>query len=141
MELESLSKKFELEDGILEEVQKQASQGNGSCQQASLFDFTENDGYYPYCEMETVATAGADNISQRMCIKYDLEKRPPLAFLEQDEHDSFHNDVSFSLCFSSTCKYCLSEVLHTILLCRIMQILAGKSYSIPIGHQYVHMSR
>ncbi|XP_020085318.1 lysine-specific demethylase JMJ706-like isoform X1 [Ananas comosus] len=92
LELESLSKKFELEDGILEEVQKQASQGNGSCQQASLFDFTENDGYYPYCEMETVATAGADNISQRMCIKYDLEKRPPLAFLEQDEHDSFHND-------------------------------------------------
>ncbi|KAJ6836293.1 lysine-specific demethylase JMJ706-like isoform X7 [Iris pallida] len=56
LELESASKKFENEDGISEEVQKQVQLGDESCLQSKLFLCTKDDGYKLYCEIKFEAT-------------------------------------------------------------------------------------
>ncbi|XP_073111647.1 lysine-specific demethylase JMJ13 isoform X2 [Elaeis guineensis] len=59
LNLEDVSKKFEQEDGILDEVQKQALEGDGSCPQPNLFQCTEGGGYKPYCEIKFEASPDA----------------------------------------------------------------------------------
>ncbi|XP_019709321.2 lysine-specific demethylase JMJ706 [Elaeis guineensis] len=60
LKLEAVSRKFE-EDGILEEVQKQAQHVDDSCLQPNLFQCAD-DGYKPYCEIKFEEHPDADEV-------------------------------------------------------------------------------
>ncbi|XP_072956870.1 lysine-specific demethylase JMJ706 [Typha angustifolia] len=77
LELEAQSKKFEREDGIMEEVQKLICQDDGSCLQVDLLCHSDNnDGYYPYCEMKVEACIDIDSISGNESVGYAAHKPP-----------------------------------------------------------------
>ncbi|URD91419.1 JmjC domain containing protein [Musa troglodytarum] len=51
LKLEAISREFEQDNDVLDEVQKQVQQGNDFHLWSSSFDSAENDGYVPYCEI------------------------------------------------------------------------------------------
>ncbi|WOL16655.1 lysine-specific demethylase JMJ706-like isoform X2 [Canna indica] len=72
LELEALSLKFEQENNILEEVQKQVQQSSGFSLLSSLLYSTEDD-YAPYCEIKFQASAEVTDHSQ-VCTLKDCNK-------------------------------------------------------------------
>ncbi|THU45502.1 hypothetical protein C4D60_Mb02t18600 [Musa balbisiana] len=52
LKLEAISREFEQDNDVLDEVQKQVQQGNDFHLWSSSFDSAEDDGYVPYCEIK-----------------------------------------------------------------------------------------
>ncbi|CAL9067248.1 lysine-specific demethylase JMJ706-like isoform X1 [Musa acuminata AAA Group] len=52
LKLEAISREFEQDNDVLDEVQKQVRQGNDFHLWSSSFDSAEDDGYVPYCEIK-----------------------------------------------------------------------------------------
>ncbi|XP_039122325.1 lysine-specific demethylase JMJ706-like isoform X1 [Dioscorea cayenensis subsp. rotundata] len=84
LELEAVARKFEQEEGIVEEAQKQVFHSDDQCLK-NLFPSTRDDGYIPYCklnlylslenvEQRMEISEDLDFVSQRECIKYDAEE-------------------------------------------------------------------
>lgn len=110
-EMEVASKKFEQENGILEEIQ----QGDGSSMPSKLFPSTGHDGYIPYCEIKFEKKAKSlddpqDQAQDLDCmannrmgiIKSEAPEAtlyclpPATCSLGRDPNSSFHNDVLMS---------------------------------------------
>ncbi|XP_020094592.1 lysine-specific demethylase JMJ706 isoform X1 [Ananas comosus] len=64
LEMEALAQKFELEEGILDEVHR----GNGLSQLADPFFCTGTEGYSPYCETKIEARLPNDSIYKGECV-------------------------------------------------------------------------
>ena len=97
-ELEALSKKFEEEIGILEEVGKRMSQSDGSSTHPCLFDSINNNSkYFPYCKIQIDASPKIHTFSEIDMLGYDLNMPYPTAStitFAQGPHDySTQSDV------------------------------------------------
>jgi hypothetical protein len=76
-ELETLSKKFEEENGIIDAVRKQMSHGSST---HSYFNCINHDAeYFPYCNIHIDAFAEVQSISETRVLPYDLNKPYPAA--------------------------------------------------------------
>ncbi|KAF8750238.1 hypothetical protein HU200_012493 [Digitaria exilis] len=79
-ELEALSKKFEEEIGILDEVGKLISQNDGSNTHHYLFDNINHSAkYFPYCKIQIDASPEIHTFSEIDVLGYDLNKPYPTA--------------------------------------------------------------
>ncbi|KAF8729161.1 hypothetical protein HU200_017743 [Digitaria exilis] len=79
-ELEALSKKFEEEIGILDEVGKLISQNDGSTTHPYLFDGIDYSAkYFPYCKIQIDASPEIHSFSEVDVLGYDLNKPYPIA--------------------------------------------------------------
>lgn len=79
-ELEALSKKFEEEVGILDEVGSRMSQSDGFSTHSYLFDdIDHNAKYFPYCKIQIDASPEIHTFSERDVLGYDLNKPYPTA--------------------------------------------------------------
>ncbi|EMS51562.1 Lysine-specific demethylase lid [Triticum urartu] len=75
IELETLSKKFEEENGIVDAVRKQMSRGSSS---HSYFNrINHNAEYFPYCKIHIHAPPEVHSISETRVFGYDLNKPYP----------------------------------------------------------------
>nr|XP_019701575.2 lysine-specific demethylase JMJ706-like [Elaeis guineensis] len=107
LELETVSQKFEQEDGILGEFQKQLK--DDQCVRPNFFLSTEGDGYEPYCnikfkasnvnkEQPEIHSQGLDCSLQRECLNYDAVDSMPssavsnLSSSQEVLHGSLHNN-------------------------------------------------
>ena len=68
--MEAVARKFEEEEGIVEEVQKQLLHSDDQCLK-NLFPSTRDDGYIPYCKLNLYLSL--ENVEQRMEISEDLD--------------------------------------------------------------------
>uniref|UniRef100_A0ACD5YSA6 Uncharacterized protein n=1 Tax=Avena sativa TaxID=4498 RepID=A0ACD5YSA6_AVESA len=76
-ELETLSKKFEEENGIINAFRKQMSHGSSA---HSYFNHINHDAeYFPYCKIHIDASAEVHSISETRVLPYDLNKPYPAA--------------------------------------------------------------
>ena len=108
LELEAVSQKFEHEDGILGELQKQVKDDQRL--QPNYFHSTEGDGYGPHCnikfkasnekkEQPEIHSQGLDCALQRECLNYDaVDSMPSSAVLnlsssQELPHGSRYNNV------------------------------------------------
>lgn len=79
-ELETLSKKFEEESGILDAVKKQMARRDGASQHSNFFDCTDHEAeYYPYCNIHIDPSPEIYSISETNFVGYDLNNPHPAA--------------------------------------------------------------
>uniref|UniRef100_A0A0E0K3X6 JmjN domain-containing protein n=1 Tax=Oryza punctata TaxID=4537 RepID=A0A0E0K3X6_ORYPU len=79
-ELETLSKKFEEESGILDAVKKQMARCDGASQHSKFFDCIDHEAeYYPYCNIHIDPSPEIYSISETNFVGYDLNNPHPAA--------------------------------------------------------------
>uniref|UniRef100_A0A0D9YWU2 JmjC domain-containing protein n=1 Tax=Oryza glumipatula TaxID=40148 RepID=A0A0D9YWU2_9ORYZ len=79
-ELETLSKKFEEESGILDAVKKQMARRDGASQHSNFFDCTDHEAeYYPYCNIHIDPSPEIYSISETNFVGYHLNNPHPAA--------------------------------------------------------------
>ncbi|RZC80599.1 hypothetical protein C5167_043188 [Papaver somniferum] len=113
--MEALAKKFEKEDGILDEVQQQLKSRSDLCLQSNLFPGPDQSGYVSYCEIKFEKNLQAR--SATMCRMRDLNsdtdffhvsrhseeltKTLPLSHLQRQKYvvpDNGFEEVPLSAC-------------------------------------------
>jgi hypothetical protein len=97
-ELETLSKKFEEENGTIDSVRKQICHGSST---HSYFNCINDDAeYFPYCKIHIDVSAEVHSISETRVLPYDLNKPYPAAStitFSFGPHDySTQSDVRFT---------------------------------------------
>ncbi|XP_012704579.1 lysine-specific demethylase JMJ706 isoform X2 [Setaria italica] len=101
-ELEALSKKFEEEVGILDEVGSRMSQSDGSSTHSYLFDgIDHNAKYFPYCKIQIDASPEIHTFSERDVLGYDLNKPYPTASTITFAHGPHDYSTQSDECTSS----------------------------------------
>jgi len=101
-ELEALSKKFEEEIGVLDEVGKWMSQSDGSSTHPCLFDgINHNSKYFPYCKIQIDASPEIHTFSEIDVLGYDLNKLYPTASTITFAHGPHDYSTQSDECTSS----------------------------------------
>ncbi|KAG2660811.1 hypothetical protein PVAP13_1KG460900 [Panicum virgatum] len=101
-ELEALSKKFEEEIGVLDEVGKWMSQSDGPSTHPCLFDgINHNSKYFPYCKIQIDASPEIHTFSEIDVLGYDLNKLYPTASTITFAHGPHDYSTQSDECTSS----------------------------------------